>query len=104
MHECTRRRDIRGLLSMSGSSVGVVAGYFDPENRRDWSGVPSSIVLELRRRGLYAGCRLAVPYVPAAMKIYSYRKHFSRHLWTLCPEMRMLGALTEYAKRRRTPS
>jgi glycosyltransferase involved in cell wall biosynthesis len=89
---------------MSGSRVGVVAGYFDPENRRDWSGVPSSIVLELRRRGLYAGCRLAVPYVPAAKKIYAYRKHFSRHLWTLCPEMRALGVLSEFVKRRRTPS
>jgi glycosyltransferase involved in cell wall biosynthesis len=88
---------------MSDSRVGVVAGYFDPENRRDWSGVPSSIVSELRRRDLYAGCRIAVPYVPAARKIYSYRKHLSRHLWTLCPEMRVLGTVTEFVKRRRTP-
>jgi glycosyltransferase involved in cell wall biosynthesis len=88
---------------MSGSRVAVVAGYFDPENRRDWSGVPSSIVLELRRRGLYAGSRLAVPYVPAALKIHAYRKHMSRHLWTLSPEMRALGAVSEFMKRRRTP-
>src|SRR5438477_1376879 len=89
---------------MSGSRVGVVAGYFNPENRRDWSGVPSSIVFELRRRGLYAGSRLAVPYLPAARMIHSYRKHVSRHLWTLCPEMRVLGSLSEFVKRRRTPS
>jgi glycosyltransferase involved in cell wall biosynthesis len=84
--------------------VGVIAGYFDPENRRDWSGVPSSIVSELRRRDMYVGTRLAVPYVPAALKIYAYRKHFSRHLWTLCPEMRALGVVSEFVKRRRTPS
>ena len=89
---------------MSGSRVGVVAGYFDPENRRAWSGVPSSIVLELRRRGLYAGCRDAVPYVPAALKIHAYRKRYSRHLWTLTPEMRALGVVSEFVKRRRTPS
>jgi glycosyltransferase involved in cell wall biosynthesis len=36
--------------------------------------------------------------------VYSYRKRFSRHLWTLCPEMRVLGGLSEFVKRRRTPS
>jgi glycosyltransferase involved in cell wall biosynthesis len=61
-------------------------------------------VLELRRRGLYAGSRLAIPYIPAAKAIYAYRRRFSRHLWTLCPEMRAVGVLSEFVKRRRTPS
>ncbi|MHB2023591.1 MAG: glycosyltransferase family 4 protein [Mycobacteriales bacterium] len=85
--------------------IEVVAGWFDPEHPRTWSGVPSSIIAGLRRLGVYAGVREAMPYAPAARMVYRYRRRFGQpnQAWPMTREMRAVAAISEAVRRSRTP-
>ncbi len=81
--------------------VGVISAWFDPEDERPWSGVPAGIVQELKRLGVYAGRRDATPWVPAA-RVVRHWMRLSRRAkgWTMRPEMRALGRVSDAVRRR----
>lgn len=86
-------------------TVGVVAGWFDPESPSVWSGVTKAAIDQLRARVHYAGVHTAMPLVPPARAIHWIRSAVGRapYSWTLAPEMRLLASLTEPIRRRSTP-
>jgi glycosyltransferase involved in cell wall biosynthesis len=89
--------------------MGIVAGWFDPEQPSVWSGVPHSILRELRRFVKVDEVASAVPFVKPAKAIHRLRLHprlgapDSRSLWTLTPEMRMLSRATSVYRRLPSP-
>lgn len=63
-----------------------------------WSNVPSGVVDELKRLGVFAGRRDATAWKPVARLMYRYSKRSQRdHAWTLRRSMRPLARATEVA-------
>jgi glycosyltransferase involved in cell wall biosynthesis len=87
-----------------GPRVGVLSAWFDPEDPTVWSGVPAGVVGELRRLGVFAGTRNVTPWVPAARLVHRWMRLTGRtEGWILRPEMRVLGQLSDAARRVTTP-
>lgn len=95
-----------GVAEAAGAAalprVGVVAALFDPEDERVWSGVPHNVVAELRRLGLYAGTRRAMPWPRAARAMHRWMQLTGRAKgWGRRAEMRLLTTLSDWAIRRK---
>lgn len=97
-------------VSTGKPRVGVVAGWFDPDNPPIWSGVPYSILKALRELVTVTGTHSATPYTVPAKLIHRLRfssrlgSTGSRTLWTLTPEMRVLSHVSSVGRRLTTPS
>lgn len=90
--------------------IGVVAGWFDPDRPLIWSGVPHSILREVRGLARVRCTQSATPYVVPAKVVHRLRfsrrlgSTGSRTLWTLTPEMRVLSRITALGRCLRTPA
>jgi glycosyltransferase involved in cell wall biosynthesis len=85
--------------------VGVVSAWFDPEDPRQWSGVSSALIGELRRLGVYAGHRSSTPWPGVSRLIYRWAKLTGREKgWTRRPEMRVVTRLSDLMLRSSTPA
>jgi glycosyltransferase involved in cell wall biosynthesis len=85
--------------------IGVVSAWFDPEDSTMWSGVPRRLVDELRRLGVFAGHRSAIPWPPVSNRVRRWMQLTGRgDGWTRRSEMRLLTRLSDRMLRATTPS
>jgi glycosyltransferase involved in cell wall biosynthesis len=85
----------------TGPRVGVAVGWYDPEDPTVWSGVPRAVVDQIRRLGIYAGHRNAMPPVPVARTVRWLLRQRGNldDGWVLRRPMRLVSDVT-FASRR----
>lgn len=87
-----------GSVRANHPRVGVVSAWFDPEQRSVWSGVPSGIIGELRRLGVYAGRRDVTPARSVARLALGWARLTGRSAgWTRRVEMRTITRVSDAA-------
>lgn len=83
--------------------IGMVGAWFDPYDRRTWSGIPSNLIAELDRLGVFAGYHDVTPWPRVTRAVFKWLASARRRSgnWPTSPEMRAVASLANAVSRRR---